>query len=179
MLDHPSDICQYNIDCPPHLLCDRLNRRCISPCEEDSCGDNAECVPVNHGISCRCPSGYDGDANIECLLVLGCRGDSECLGHEACINERCQTPCQCGPYALCEVLNHRATCKCPPGYTGNGLTGCLPPSNPCQPNPCGVGAICELDGGNPICLCPRGMTGNPFKQCSKLLDNNLVKLILL
>lgn len=59
-------ICQYNEDCPPHQLCDRLNRLCINPCNRDSCGDNAECIPEKHAISCRCLSGFDGNPYIEC-----------------------------------------------------------------------------------------------------------------
>lgn len=64
----PKPICQYNEDCPPNKLCDRLNRRCINPCMEDSCGENAECIPENHGIKCICPAGYGGNPYIECEL---------------------------------------------------------------------------------------------------------------
>lgn len=165
----PSNVCQYNADCPPDKLCDRLNRRCISPCLDGSCGENAECIPANHGIQCQCFTGYTGNPNIECYQVQGCRSDSECSSSEACINGKCHSPCQCGAYALCEVSNHVAQCKCPPGYRGDGRSGCSPPTNPCDPNPCGISALCELDRGNPICLCPKGLTGNPFKQCSKSL----------
>lgn len=128
---------------------------------------NAECVPINHGTDCRCPAGYIGNAYIECLQIQGCRANSECLSHEACINGKCGSPCKCGAYAICDVINHRPSCKCPPGYTGNAKIECSPPKDPCQPNPCGFGAICELDGRNPICYCPKGYTGNPFKNCSK------------
>lgn len=64
--DSRRPVCQYNEDCPPDKLCDRLNRVCINPCAEDSCGDNAECVPTNHGISCSCLPGHQGNAYIEC-----------------------------------------------------------------------------------------------------------------
>lgn len=59
-------VCQYNEDCPPDKLCDRLNRICINPCFEDSCGDNAQCIPVNHGIDCSCIPGHQGNPYIEC-----------------------------------------------------------------------------------------------------------------
>lgn len=59
-------ICQYNEDCPPDKLCDRLNRVCINPCAEDSCGENAECYPVNHGTECRCLPGHQGNPYITC-----------------------------------------------------------------------------------------------------------------
>lgn len=101
------------------------------------------------------------------IVVQGCRSDSECQTFEACINGRCESPCSCGFNAVCDVVNHRAQCKCLPGYEGNPLSGCIPPLNPCEPNPCGINALCELDNGSPICYCPKGMTGNPFKNCSK------------
>lgn len=160
-------ICQYNEDCPPDKLCDRLNRRCINPCQVDSCGHNAECTPVNHHIDCQCPKGFVGNPYIECSKTQGCRSDSECNSYEACINGKCDSPCRCGASALCDVINHKAICKCPLGYTGDALRGCVPPSNPCEPNPCGLHALCELDRGNPVCYCPNGLTGNPFKNCSK------------
>lgn len=164
-------VCQYNEDCPPNKLCDRLNRICINPCFEDSCGENAECIPKNHGIDCRCLPGYQGNPYVLCDQVLGCRNDGECPSSEACINGRCSSPCQCGINAICEVLFHRPTCKCPPGYQGQAEIECHPPSNPCDPNPCGINALCELDNGNPICYCPKGLTGNPFKNCSKYLPS--------
>ncbi|XP_037295454.1 uncharacterized protein LOC119189544 isoform X2 [Manduca sexta] len=158
-------VCQYNEDCPPELLCDTLNRVCISPCAVNKCGENAECVPFNHDSQCRCPAGFTGNAFLECHQVQGCRSDNECANSEACINGKCGSPCKCGINAICDVLNHRASCKCLAGYTGNPLIGCEPPSNPCVPNPCGTNALCETDNGNPICVCPKGLTGNPFKNC--------------
>lgn len=160
-------ICQYNEDCPPTKLCDRLNRRCINPCSVDACGENAECSPVNHGVECRCLNGFVGNPYIECSKIQGCRRDSECSSSEACINGQCDSPCRCGVSALCEVINHRPVCRCPNGYSGDPNIGCNPPTNACDPNPCGTNAMCELDRGNPICFCPKGLTGNPFKNCSK------------
>uniref|UniRef100_A0A8D8VM32 Neurogenic locus Notch protein n=1 Tax=Cacopsylla melanoneura TaxID=428564 RepID=A0A8D8VM32_9HEMI len=157
--------CQYNEDCPPDRLCDRLNRICINPCSEDSCGEHAICLPKNHGVDCQCESGHQGNPYIACLSVTGCSSDTECNEHEACLNGKCSNPCRCGPNAVCDVAHHKATCKCLSGYTGNPSKGCLPPSNPCQPNPCGYHALCEVDNGSPICFCPKGMTGNPFKSC--------------
>lgn len=64
-------VCQYNEDCPPDKACDRLNRLCINPCSEDSCGENAECWPDNHQVQCRCLPGSYGNPYIEC-------GQGEC-----------------------------------------------------------------------------------------------------
>ena len=58
--------CQYNEDCPPDQLCDRLNRVCKTPCTHDSCGENAECVPLNHAATCRCNSGFTGNPYVKC-----------------------------------------------------------------------------------------------------------------
>lgn len=147
-----------------------MNRRCINPCAIDTCGEHAECTPANHAIECRCVNGFTGNPYIECHKVQGCRSDSECGYSEACVNGKCSSPCQCGSFGLCEVHNHKATCRCPNGYTGDARIGCNPPSNPCEPNPCGLSAMCELDRGNPICFCPKGLTGNPFKNCSKYFE---------
>lgn len=164
------NVCQYNEDCPPNKLCDRLNRICINPCFDDSCGENAECLPKDHGIECRCFEGYHGNPYTICDQIIGCRSNTDCAQSEACLNGQCTSPCQCGSYATCEVLNHEPLCKCPPGYQGNPAIACQPPSNPCNPNPCGLHALCENDNGNPICFCPKGLTGNPFKNCSKYLE---------
>lgn len=134
---------------------------------EDSCGIQAYCVAVNHAIQCHCNDGFFGNPYIECTSIIGCRVDSECSPHEACINGKCGSPCNCGVNAICDVQNHVATCQCPPNYVGEPLVACTPPLNPCDPNPCGEGALCELDNGNPICYCPKGTTGNPFMRCSK------------
>lgn len=170
-------VCQYNEDCPPNKLCDRLNRICINPCLEDSCGENAECLPKNHGVDCRCLPGFEGNPYVECLGIQGCRSDGECQSHEACLNGQCISPCKCGINAICEVNNHQPTCKCAPGYKGNALIQCQPSKNPCDPNPCGQNAFCELDNGNPICYCPKGLTGNPFINCSKYSTSHILNFL--
>ena len=92
-----------------------------------------------------------------------------CPSHLACIDGRCRDPCNCGAGALCEVHNHRATCRCPVGHQGNPQIRCAPvQDDPCQiSGVCGKNAKCELENGNPICYCPKGLTGNPFDECSK------------
>ena len=53
-----------------------------------------------------------------------CTSDQDCPFHLACINEKCEDPCRCGPNAICTVTNHRPTCACPPGYSGDPLSSC-------------------------------------------------------
>lgn len=60
-------VCQYNEDCPPELICDRLNRVCMNPCGMNDCGENAECIPFNHGIQCKCSAGFTGNPFLECF----------------------------------------------------------------------------------------------------------------
>lgn len=64
-------VCQYNEDCPPDRLCDRLNRICINPCSTDTCGTNALCVPNHHAAECRCPPGSSGNPHISCTYGPG------------------------------------------------------------------------------------------------------------
>ncbi|KAJ9598210.1 hypothetical protein L9F63_011093, partial [Diploptera punctata] len=165
----PLPICHYNEDCPPHKLCDRLNRVCINPCQEDSCGLNAQCFAVNHGIDCKCLDGYSGNPFVECAHVTGCRSDDECPSSTACINGHCQSPCKCGLNAICEVLHHKATCKClpvcscPTGLVGNPFEHCStpPPADPCSPSPCGPNSVCRVRGGNAVCSCQPNYVGAP------------------
>lgn len=62
----PTPVCQYNEDCPPDKLCDRLNRICLNPCSLESCGENAVCYPNNHKAECHCLSGSVGNAYLSC-----------------------------------------------------------------------------------------------------------------
>lgn len=102
------NVCQYNEDCPPNKLCDRLNRRCINVCSEDSCGENAECFVENHKARCRCLQGFDGNAQISC--------------RETTYNPCAENPC--GLHAMCEVDNGNPICFCPKGLTGNPFEQC-------------------------------------------------------
>lgn len=54
-----------------------------------------------------------------------CVSNSECAGNYACVNNACINPCNCGPNAKCNVVNHYPSCVCPPGYSGNPQLGCF------------------------------------------------------
>lgn len=50
-----------------------------------------------------------------------------------CLNISGKNPCpgSCGLGARCLVVNHRAQCKCDPGYTGDPFSGCQPVQGKC------------------------------------------------
>lgn len=54
--------------------------------------------------------------------------NSECLGNQACIGEKCRDPCpgSCGVNALCNVINHTPICTCINGFTGDPFVNCQP-----------------------------------------------------
>lgn len=168
--------CQLDSDCSGLHTC--VNRQCVLVCASDgsSCGTLAECYGINHRAVCECPPGYMGNPNIACVLV-GCRSDSECPSHRACINTKCEDPCAvqdpCEKPLQCKVYNHKAACSCPPGMIGDITTGCgkeedhrcrqdadCPPDtacfsgecvNPCtETKPCGVNALCKVLNTLPV-----------------------------
>jgi hypothetical protein len=101
------------------------------PCDPSPCGANAVCKERSGAGSCSCISEYYGDPYSGCRPE--CTSNSECDNSKACINQKCKDPCPgaCGNYAQCFVVNHRPTCECFNGYTGNPSTGCreIPRSN--------------------------------------------------
>ena len=60
---------------------------------------------------------------------IGCQSDQECSRNEACDNRNCINPCvtsnPCSSNAACYVENHRAKCRCPPGFTGDPFRQCV------------------------------------------------------
>ncbi|XP_017779241.1 PREDICTED: adhesive plaque matrix protein 2 isoform X2 [Nicrophorus vespilloides] len=153
-------------------------------CHPSPCGPNTNCEVVNGTPTCKCLSGYHGSPLAGCRHE--CETNSECGSNLACVDFKCQNPCQtqCGINAECEgVRSSNAVCKCPRGYYGNPYTSCQPEctshsdcprskpacfynscKNPCD-GVCGVGANCELRDITPVCSCPRDMTGDPFVRC--------------
>lgn len=55
-----------------------------------------------------------------------CTVDSQCGAAEACVAQRCVSACAgaCGTGALCEPIDHRARCRCPPGTAGDPARAC-------------------------------------------------------
>lgn len=212
--DHkPVCSCQQGYDGNPEIQCVKIgctsdsecskthsciNRQCVPACSADrsQCGERAECYGINHRAVCECLPGYSGDPRIACVL-LGCRRDDECPLDKACINSKCENPCEktavCERNEICQVYNHRPECACPPGFVSDINRGCNPldeicrydgdcPSqtacirgqcvNPCNATqPCGVNAECKVLDTVPVrtmvCICIPGYQGNAALQCDK------------
>ena len=79
-------------------------------------------------------------------------------------------PCQstsCGEAGVCEASPGQVLCKCPPGYSGEGLDGCRP-ETACQTDrPCGEKAVCKDVDNEVFCECPNGHVGNPLLNCTE------------
>lgn len=58
--------CVVNSDCATTQAC--VNNRCIDPCP-GSCGTGAECHVIGHAVSCTCPTGFTGNAFVQCVVL--------------------------------------------------------------------------------------------------------------
>lgn len=115
--------CRSHDQCRLHESC--INRQCVDSCSNLQCGKSAYCKADNHIGRCHCHDGYYGNPLIECVRPE-CVKNDDCPNNLYCKNEKCVDPCSCAPSAQCFVRDHRATCQCPPGYTGDPLTSCTP-----------------------------------------------------
>lgn len=93
-------------------------------CPSCQCGPNSLYQTVNGKSSCACQPGFIGsppNCRPECV------SNSECASHLACVNRKCQDPCQdfCGSNTECRVVSHTAMCACQIGYTGDPFTECI------------------------------------------------------
>lgn len=185
--------CRSDDECSTTHSC--INRQCVPACASDTCGPQTECYGINHNPVCECLPGYSGNPKLGCN-VIGCKSDSECPSEKACINQKCENPCEqqpCITKEICRAYNHKAECSCPPG-TISGLYGacmqldavcrddsdcpsqtacinseCINPCNATQP--CGVNAECKVLDTVPvrtmICVCIEGYQGNAAVQCDR------------
>lgn len=160
--------CLTNSECAAQMAC--INKKCQDPCV-GACGFNAECRVVSHSPICVCPSGYTGDASVQCIVPTVI---SEPLA--PC------TPSPCGPNAVCKEQSGAGACLCVGGYFGNPYEGCRPEClvnsdcssnkacirnkcfDPC-PGTCANNADCQVVNHSPLCTCRQGYTGDPFSQC--------------
>lgn len=101
----------------------------VNPCVHSPCGPNSQCrvSTANDQAVCSCLPNYIGRSP-NCRPE--CTSNSECRGNMACINQRCQNPCQgsCGSFTTCIVNNHNPICRCIEGYIGDPFSECSPQS---------------------------------------------------
>ncbi|CAI5528369.1 unnamed protein product, partial [Closterium sp. Naga37s-1] len=109
---------------------------CPNTCEAINCGPLEECAMVGGVPTCKCRSGYVGQAgscaatcnafycplNQHCVeKVPGGAGTCECKAGYVTKGAYCAPTCavyECGQNEVCEMVNLRPTCKCKPGYLG-------------------------------------------------------------
>lgn len=157
---HPACFCDNDLIGDALIRCYAMDETHRSPCIPSPCGQNAQCSVLNDRAVCSCLPDTAGDPQTGCHAE--CIINSDCPGQKACINRRCENPCQsatCGINADCRVYDHTANCYCKDGFMGDAFIHCLsnPPitnitANPCDPSPCPIGSVCNVYG-NGVAVC--------------------------
>ncbi|KAF5291111.1 hypothetical protein FQA39_LY14353 [Lamprigera yunnana] len=163
--------CIHNANCGNNLAC--YEGRCIDPCAEAQCAENAICSTFGHNPTCACLSGFLGDPldhtigcfKVECITNGDCSSDRYCNTN----SNKCMNPCDsrdCGK-GSCYVENHVGLCSCLPGYTLK--QGICSDINECiSDGACHKSAICQNSMGGFTCVCAEGLVGDPFTSgCRK------------
>ncbi|KAF2350556.1 EGF-like domain [Trinorchestia longiramus] len=173
-----------------------VTREPTDPCENNPCGERAQCVPDGSYFDCICPEGMYGNPYTRCKP--DCVIDTDCPRNQACKNERCVDPCMeaCGSGASCLAIMHKPVCTCSFGLSGDPYVACRaitsttpPPSSETSPpesypsvtpqtkfcarDSCGVNAICKDHSGEVICECPPAYPeGDPKEACNPQCRSN-------
>lgn len=165
--------CEHKEKCLPNIF---GQKDCVNACEGVLCGRNAECSSENHSTSCHCRNGFKGDPNDDKLgcQQIECEKNEDCSNDKLCDQYMCKIAClvhnPCGKNTLCSAENHKQTCYCQPGYTGNPHLGCHLVDF-CADQPCSPGANCHNARGSFKCSCPEGSVGDPYNDgCSISLE---------
>jgi hypothetical protein len=133
-------ICFYDAHCLAGEFCQRGNDTGTAggPIQRgNSRGQNGICV-----TGCRrdtnCPFGQicisDPSNSLPGSMrcVDGCHFNNDCNLATACLRGKCDDPCgqfdECGTNAVCQVVSHSATCRCPEGYKelNSPYVACVP-----------------------------------------------------
>ena len=126
----------------------------ISPCTTNAKCTVHNSLPLRT-MSCTCLPGFTGKGDERCDKIskldnqnstgflsnfyfnrltvapieVGCTSDGQCSTNEACRSGNCVNPCivenPCSSTAACYVSNHKAQCRCPPGFTGDPYSRCV------------------------------------------------------
>jgi hypothetical protein len=155
---------------------------CDAPSEcvtnHGGCDPLTTCTDTDDGHTCgACPPGYTGDGASGCVDIDECQTDDggcippatcqnapgtfSCVcpaGYsrvdEGCVSNDCATDNGgCDPLTTCTDTADGHTCgACPPGYTGDGASGCT------RVCPCKHGGTCPSSGND--CICPPTFDGS-------------------
>lgn len=159
--------CSSNDDCTPNNICN--NNLCRPRCSVDNeCAFNEKCLKGNCILTCRVDNDcFLGHICLKNMCIVGCHADEDCSSSESCRNNHCTNPCvenPCGPNAVCQVANHRASCSCGTNLVPNpsAKIGCVrSPAPPCNQNrECVSGNICIEESCRTICSADSGCLNN-------------------
>ncbi|XP_077268367.1 uncharacterized protein LOC143900640 [Temnothorax americanus] len=188
----PSIGCSSDYDCPESLSCHSQTGECRDPCLSPryTCEVNKRCQVRNHKPMCVCKYGFvvNEIGELTCAPdTLTCSRDFDCPSNAACVNGKCQNPCNvrskrpCPADKTCDVLDHRPVCICTKNCNPS-LSICLRDSgcspdlacrnyrcvDPCRNSTCPADAPCYVEEHKPICkFCPPGFVPDTKYGCMK------------
>lgn len=188
----PNIDCSHDSDCPESLSCHSQTGECRDPClsSQYSCEVNKRCQVRNHRPMCVCKHGFVVNelGELTCAPdTLTCARDFDCPSNAACVNGKCQNPCNvrkkkpCPDDKTCDVLDHRPVCICTQNCNPS-LSICLRDSgcspdlacrnyrcvDPCRNSTCPADAPCYVEEHKPICkFCPPGFVPDTKYGCMK------------
>lgn len=97
----------------------------INPCQPNLCGPYSQCKESSKGHAvCSCIPNMLGSPP---MCRPECTSDDQCQSNMACLNLKCIDPCHtntCDKNAQCIVQNHRFSCYCLEGFSGDPYTAC-------------------------------------------------------
>ena len=189
----PSTIiaCQNNDNCDTDNSC--INKICLDACVLGVCGEDAQCIKINHRPVCTCPLGTTGDPQIKCVsttteiftlsppivqyptvptnvLIHSLAGPTTQRPPPSGIDsyppadEPVYDPPSPAPLAPLITVGCTSNTQCP--FDNSCINRlCM---NVCHPGLCGEHADCKTQSNRPTCVCPSGTTGNPTIKCTSL-----------